>query len=409
MSTPAAHAFTTFRDVLRIRDYRLLWAAQVVSTFGDRLTQIAITAVVFALTGSEVSIGLALSLTMLPQAAFGLPAGAIADRCSRKTLLVTTDIVRAGLILTLALLARLPVEMVYVVAALHATATVFFAPARYAVLPDIVAPDQLLQANSLDETSQSALDPIAYVVGGALVAVVGTRLSFSLDALTFAASATLIAATTTRRAAMWRAPRDDARSDFWHEMLAGLRHIWGTPRLRANTILMLLASLAASAESPLTYMLVLGHWRTGAWGLGVIEAGLAVGIVAGSLICSYVVEILGRGLCILLGLVLTSISMIVVAQLSFWPAVLLIAISGVFNMLFWVPTVNLQLELAPPAARARVLSARRSLSTLTIFISYALSTVLVSGMAATTVLTLFGVALFGVSVGGLNYSELRRP
>jgi hypothetical protein len=88
--------------------------------------------------------------------------------------------------------------------------------------------------------------------------------------------------------------------------------------------------------------------------------------------------------------------------------VLLIAVSGVFNMLFWVPTVNLQLELAPPAARARVLSARRSLSTLTIFISYALSTVLVNGIAATTVLTLFGVALFGVSVGGLGYPELRR-
>ena len=408
MATPAAHVFATFRDVLRIRDYRLLWAAQVVSTFGDRLTQIAITAVVFALTGSQVSIGLALSLTMLPQAVFGLPAGAVADRCSRKTLLIVADVIRAALIITLALFARLPVEMVYVVAALHATATVFFAPARYAVLPDIVAPDQLLQANSLDETSQSALDPVAYVVGGALVAVVGTRFSFSLDALTFATSAVLIAATTTRRATMWRAPREEARSDFWHDMLAGLRYIWETPRLRTNTVLMLLASLAASAESPLTYMLVLGHWRTGAWGLGVIEAGLAAGIVAGSLICSYAVALLGRGLCILLGLVLTSVSMIAVAQLSFWPAVLLIAVSGVFNMLFWVPTVNLQLELAPPAARARVLSARRSLSALTIFVSYALSTVLVSGMAVTTVLTLFGVALFGVSVGGFSNAELRR-
>ena len=199
MSTSAAHAFTTFRDVLRIRDYRLLWAAQVVSTFGDRLTQIAITAVVFATHGlARSSVGLALSLTMLPQALFGLPAGAVADRCSRKTLLVITDLVRALLIATLALLARLPLGIVYAVAALHATATVFFAPARYAVLPDIVAPHQLLQANSLDETSQSALDPVAYLVGGALVAAMGTRISFSLDALTFVASAALIAATTTR-------------------------------------------------------------------------------------------------------------------------------------------------------------------------------------------------------------------
>jgi MFS family permease len=407
MSTSAEHAFTTFRDVLRIRDYRLLWAAQVVSTFGDRLTQIAITAIVFAITGSQLSVGVALSLTMLPQALFGLPAGAVADRYSRKTLLVISDLVRALLIATLAVLARLPLGVVYAVATLHATATVFFTPARCAVLPDIVAPSQLLQANSLDETSQSALDPVAYLVGGALVAAMGVRISFSLDALTFAASAAMIAATTTRMAALWHAPRGSASPDIWQDMLLGLRHIWHTPRLRANTVLMLLASVVASAESPLTYMLVLGHWRRGAWGLGVVEAGLAVGIVAGSLMCPYVVAIVGRGLSILLGLLLTSFCMIAVAYLPFWLAVLVIALSGIFNMLFWIPTVNLQLELAPPAARARVLSARRSLGTLAILVSYVLATVLVGTMATRTVLTFFGVGLFVVSLGGLSNAQLR--
>ena len=248
------------------------------------------------------------------------------------------------------MLARLPLGVVYAVATLHATATVFFTPARYAVLPDIVAPSQLLQANSLDETSQSALDPVAYLVGGALVAAMGVRVSFSLDALTFAASAAMIAATTTRMAALWHAPRGADSPGIWHDMLLGLRHIWHTPRLRANTVLMLLASLVASAESPLTYMLVLGHWRTGAWGLGVVEAGLAVGIVAGSLMCPWVVAVVGRGLSILLGLLLTSFCMIAVAHLPFWPAVLVIALSGFCNMLFWIPTVNLQLELALPSA-----------------------------------------------------------
>ena len=99
--------------------------------------------------------------------------------------------------------------------------------------------------------------------------------------------------------------------------------------------------------------------------------------------------------------------MIAVAHLPFWPAVLLIAVSGVFNMLFWVPTVNLQLELAPAAARARVLSARRSLSTLAVLVSYALATVLVGTMTTRTVLTFFGVALFVVSLGGLSNAQLR--
>ena len=124
-----------YQHVLAIRDYRLLWSAQVVSTFGDRLTQIGLIALVFAMTGSDGSIGLVLTLTVLPRAVFGLFAGALADRVSRKTLLIATDCIRALIVLVLALAAGFPLGAVYVLAVLLATVTVFFAPTRNAVAP----------------------------------------------------------------------------------------------------------------------------------------------------------------------------------------------------------------------------------------------------------------------------------
>lgn len=408
MATPLTGQIANFRGVLRIRDYRQLWGAQVVSTFGDRLTQLAITALVYKLTGSEASVGLVLSLTMLPQALLGLPAGAVADRYSRKTLLVATDIARAILIFVIALWANVPIAAVYLLTALHATATVFFAPARYAVLPDIVGPHHLMEANTLDETSQSALDPVAYLLGGFLIALVGTRVSFGLDSLTFVISAMFIASTTPRRAAMWRAPRDEEQAGFSRGMWMGLHILWEDRLLRANTLLMLLATLAASSESPLTYMLVYAHWHTGAWGLGVVEGGLAVGIVAGSLLCGPIVARIGKGRSILIGLLLTGLSMIAIGHLPFWPAAFVIAVSGIFNMLFYVPTVTLQQQLAPAKARGRVLSARRALNTFTIFCSYILATALVSTHHhAASVMTVLGALLFAIASGGFAFPELR--
>ena len=108
-----------YRRILALRDYRLLWSAQVVSTFGDRLTQIGLITLVFAMTGSDLSIGLVLTLTVLPRAVFGVFAGALADRVSRKTLLIATDCARALIVLVLALAAGLPLGAVYLLSLIH--------------------------------------------------------------------------------------------------------------------------------------------------------------------------------------------------------------------------------------------------------------------------------------------------
>lgn len=398
-----------YRRILGLRDYRLLWSAQVVSTFGDRLTQIALTTLVFALTGSDLGVGLVLTLTVLPRAAFGLFAGALADRVSRKSLLIATDLLRAAIVLGFALGAGLPLAVVFALTALHATATVFFTPTRYAVLPDLVPREHLLNANTLDETTQSALDPVAFLVGGALVAAVGVRPGFALDSLTFVASAVLVAMTTASSAPMWHAPRPAGGGDRHAlELWAGLRVLWRQPTLRANTLLMLCAATIASAEMPLTYMMVLTHWRKGPFGLGVFEAFLAVGFVVGALLCGAVVARLGKGPTILLGLIMTGAAMALIAVLPFWPAAILNGISGAFNIFFFVPTLTLHQELAPAAARARVLSSRAALMAFALAASYALATLLAISLPPAAVLAAMGVLLAAGSALAVAVPELRR-
>jgi MFS family permease len=394
-----------YRRILQLRDYRLLWSAQVVSTFGDRLTQIALTTLVFALTGSDLSIGLVLTLTVLPRAVFGLLAGAVADRVSRKSLLVATDLARALIVLVLAVVAGLPAGAVYLLAVLHSTATVFFAPTRYAVLPDILPQKHLLTANTLDETTQSALDPVAFVIGGALVAGVGARLGFAVDSVTFLLSAALVALTTARGAAQWHGP-DAGR--LTAGLADGLKVLWRLPALRANTMLMLFAATIASAEMPLSYMLVMTHWRTGPFGLGILEAGLAVGFVVGALSCESVVRRAGKGPTILIGLIGTGVTMAAVAVLPFWLAVAVNGVSGAFNILFYVPTLTLHQELAPPASRARVLASRGALMAVALFVSYALATGLTTIMSPMLVMGVMGLVLTGGALLATLAPELRR-
>jgi MFS family permease len=389
-----------YHRILALRDYRLLWAAQMVSTFGDRLTQIGLTALVFAMTGSDLSIGLVLTLTVLPRAAFGLFAGALADRVSRKTLLVAADCVRAVIVLVLALVAGLPLQAVYLLAVLHATATVFFTPARNAVLPDIVPRRELLAANTLDETTQSALDPVAYLIGGALIAALGVRVGFGIDSLTFVVSAVLIMQTTARGAAQWHAHRSGRGGAAATEPTQGglglgdgLRALWQDHVLRANTLLLVSAAVVASAEMPLTAMLVLSHWHRGALGLGMFEASLAAGFALGAFICGPVVDRFGKGPTILAGLVGTGLVMAAVAVLPFWPAAVLNGVAGVFNILFFVPTLTLVQERAPQEVRARVMSSRAVLMAVALVVSYASATALASAFAPRSVMFVMGLLL----------------
>ena len=124
-------------SVFRNRRFALLWTAQLVSTIGSSLTDLAAAIFVFRVTGSALNVGLTLMVTALPTLFVGLFAGVFVDRFDRKRILQASDLLRGLLVLTIPFLVvdHSDILVLYVILFLAAIVRQFFDPAWESVLP----------------------------------------------------------------------------------------------------------------------------------------------------------------------------------------------------------------------------------------------------------------------------------
>jgi MFS transporter, DHA3 family, macrolide efflux protein len=206
------------RQLLRIRDFRLVWSAQATSYFGDGLTSLALLILTQRLTGSVTAV--ATTAIALPQLLFGLTAGVYIDRWNRKTVMVVSDLVRGVLVLGFVMVHDTDLMwLLYTLAFLQASVGTFFTPARMAFVPAIVGRDHLLAANSMAETTQVVGMLLGTAVAGVLAGA-GDLLwmAFVIDAATFVASAAIV-----RRVVADGRPAERAgRSPVWTDLVAGI-------------------------------------------------------------------------------------------------------------------------------------------------------------------------------------------
>ena len=140
--------------VLRQRDFSLLWFGGVLSVTGDLFLFIALPFFVYERTGSVLATGAMFAAETLPRLLFGSVAGVFVDRWDRKRTMVFADLSRAVVLLPLlAVAAGGPLALVYAVAFVEATVSMFFLPAKSATIPNLVAERDLTAANSLDSLS----------------------------------------------------------------------------------------------------------------------------------------------------------------------------------------------------------------------------------------------------------------
>ncbi len=183
-------------EVLRLREFRLLFIAQAVSGLGDRTVPLALAFAVLELGGSATAVGLVLTARMLPLTVTLLIGGVVADRISRRTVMVAADIART---LTQALLAALLIAgvaelwTVALLVGLTGAAGGFSYPAATGLLPAIVPAEHLQEANGLRATVLSAGEIAGPAVAGVLIAAVGPGWALAVDAASFGVSAALLA------------------------------------------------------------------------------------------------------------------------------------------------------------------------------------------------------------------------
>jgi MFS family permease len=178
--------------IFRKRDFRLMWSAQLVSTIGSSLTDLAAGILVYQVTQSALNVGLVLMVTALPTLLVGLFAGVFVDRFNRKRILLASDLLRGLLVLSIPFSVHTwGLPALYVVVFLAATVRQFFDPAWESVLPEIASEEELAGANSFLSISSFGSTAIGFAAAG-LLAGINIDIPFYIDALTFGVSFVLI-------------------------------------------------------------------------------------------------------------------------------------------------------------------------------------------------------------------------
>jgi MFS family permease len=175
--------------------FSAMWTGQLISLFGDRMNQIAMAFLVLTATDSPLAVGLVFLAATLPNLLLGPIAGTFVDRWNQKDVLVVSDLLRASLVLLVPIAAVTNLALIYPLVFLITSISIFFRPARTAILPRIVDEDELLTANSATWIAETLADVIGYPLAGLFVAFLGRALplAFWFDAATYIASAVLIA------------------------------------------------------------------------------------------------------------------------------------------------------------------------------------------------------------------------
>src|SRR5579864_4496488 len=137
------------RLVRENRNFRRLWLAQIVSEIGDWFYTLAIYSLLLQLTGHASSVALALVLQVLPQTFIGPIAGVVNDRIRRKRVMITADLIRTVIVLSMLLVrSRSLVWLVYPLLLLETIMAAFFEPARSSVIPNITKREDVILANT---------------------------------------------------------------------------------------------------------------------------------------------------------------------------------------------------------------------------------------------------------------------
>ncbi|MEU9286322.1 MFS transporter [Streptomyces sp. NPDC048275] len=338
---------------LKIRNYRLFFMGQVVSNTGTWMQRIAQDWLVLSLTGSSAAVGITTALQFLPMLLFGLYGGVLVDRLPKRPTLLATQTAMGVTGLALALLTlsgHVQVWHVYLAAFAAGLVTVVDNPARQSFVSEMVGPDQLQNAVSLNSANFQSARLIGPAVAGVLITGVGTGWAFLFNGLSFVAPiAGLLLMRTRDLHAIERAPRGKG------QLREGLRYVAGRPELIWPIVLVgFIGTFGFNFPVFLSaYADDIFHAGAGAYSL--FNTLMALGSVTGALLAAR------RGTARLRVLIAAAVAfgileVVAAAAPSLWLFSLLMVPIGIFGLTVNV-TANTAVQMATdPAMRGRVMA-----------------------------------------------------
>ncbi len=264
--------------LLRNRNFRLLFAADVLSGFGDRLSVFALFLLMYHMTGRALDMGILMIVQAVPTILVGPLVGVYIDRTRKKRVLIGANALQ-GILVFLIPFAGM-VWQVYLIAAAQALVRQAFSPARLAILPEIVSSGDIPRANALNTIALNLLLIVGPAAAGIIVGFFGTSPAFFVDAATFMVGAGILAGMTAGRSA---APPEVQKS-YLQEFKEGIAYILRTPLMRRLISLLALLVFVGSMQSPLIVVFVKKILLRGDVELGILMSAMGVGGILGGVV-----------------------------------------------------------------------------------------------------------------------------
>jgi MFS family permease len=404
--------------------FSALWTGQLISMFGDRVHQIALAFLVLGLTNSLVAVAFVFVAASLPNLLLSPIAGAYVDRWNQRDVMIVSDLLRAAAVLIIPLAAIINVLLVYPLVFVITSISIFFRPARVAILPRIVRRDDLLVANSALWTGETLADVIGYPLAGIFVAFLGPAiaLAFWIDAATYAASAILIGSIAIPARPRPRPVADanadtatgaEAQPSVFAEMREGFHFLRREPVLFANTIQAAFAQFAIgslTALMPTFIQDVLSPLTKVDPEAGYAFLETAIG--AGNLIGGFAIGLIGmrlaKGRTVTVGYVGWGLAIVLFALSGSFALDLGILFgAGIANMVFVIPSQTLFQERTPADLIGRVVSFRFALVYGSMTLAMAAGGLLGAAFGMVAVLVVSGVVSIAAGLAGLFVPAMR--
>ncbi len=411
MSAPRRSAFA-------VRDFRLLWIGEAVSSLGDQFALIALPWLALVMTGSALALGTVLALMAVPRAVLMVVGGAYVDRLSPRRVMLASNAVRllaVGALGMIVLAGTVEMWMLYAFALVFGVADAFFYPAQTAIVPELVSGEQLQQANGIVQgTAQLTLLVGPAAAGVAIAAFSGAAASPGLEGIGWALlvdAATFVASLATLLLIAARKAHEVSEGSVVRQIAAGVAFVWNVPSIRVMMGLSMAANLLIVGPFDVGLpVLAYSRLPEGAAAFGLILSafggGSLLGMAAATLLPALPKARFGS---IMLGLF--SISGIAMAMMAFVNSTLIaLAIAGVAGTILGYTNITYITWIqrrVPRNLMGRVMSVLMFSSMALVPISMAVSGALVQ-VSLNGVLVVGGLGMTVLALIGLLSASVRR-
>ncbi|TMK34637.1 MAG: MFS transporter [Actinobacteria bacterium] len=339
-------------------DFWKFWAGQTISNLGSSFTQWAVPLLVYKLTHSALSLGVATAATFLPYLFFGLLIGAWMDRVDRKRAMIALDLLNAAVIFSIPLVAtfgHLSVWLIYVVAFVQTTIGIAFQAGEFAAIPSLVSTDDLVTANGRIQATYSAAQVAGPLLAGLMVAFLSIQWVMAFDSASFVISAISLSLIGRSFNVVSDEPKEP--TTILHDVREGLRYVLGHPVLRNISLMMALINFVGATT--FTQLVLFAHDRlnVGPRGVGALFAAGAGGVVVTGLLAGRLRKRFSFTALAMTSLMLMGALEVVFAGMRwFWVALPLWAAASGLGILFNINTGSLRQAIVPNHMLSRILS-----------------------------------------------------